>query len=212
MWLLRSTAPPAEIHPLMALRAFLPHLTTLGVWALVLAACAGPRSRETVPAWPPLEPAELGEMHNVAVSDGIWIGSEPCVADLDLAYRRGIRRVISLCAAAECPEYDLRVACESLGMQCYQISPRDPAALDEEAVDRALALLAEAESSGIRTLMFSSDGSRCAAIFAIHRVVREDMPLEEALLEARRAGLRSGDEAVVRRHAERLLADREASS
>ena len=196
----------------MALRAFLSRAPAVAAWAFVLVACVATRSRQDVPAWPPLEPAELGQMHNVAVSDGIWIGSEPSQADLDLASRRGIRRVISLCTEAECPAYDLREACRQVGMEYYEVPPRDPAVLDDAAVDRALALLAEAESGAIRTLMFCSDGSRCAAVFAIHRVVRENMPLEDALLEARRAGLRSDDEKVVRRHVARLLPGGETSS
>jgi protein tyrosine phosphatase (PTP) superfamily phosphohydrolase (DUF442 family) len=187
----------------MAFPAFSRHRLAPLVLGCALAACVSSGGRETVPAWPPLEPAELGGMHNVAVSDGIWIGSEPSEADLDLAYRRGIRRVISLCTYEERPAYDLRAACERIGLYCLEAAPTQPGVLSDTCVDRALALLGD--GSGEKTLMFCPDGSRSAAVFAIERVVREGMPLDQALLEAHRAGLPGGDDELVRAHVERLL-------
>jgi protein tyrosine phosphatase (PTP) superfamily phosphohydrolase (DUF442 family) len=171
--------------------------------ALALAGCLATGQRQTLPPWPPLRQAELGEMNNVAVSAGIWIGSQPCAADLDLAFRRRIRRVISLCAPGEEPAYDLAATCQRVGLECYTIGPRERGLLDDECVDRALALLGEDERES--TLMFCPDGSRAAAVFAIHRVVHERMPLDEALLEARRMGLRPDADEVVTRHVDRLM-------
>ncbi len=188
----------------MESRAIPRHWPASILLAVAFAACVSSGGRETVPAWPPLEAAELGGMHNVAVSDGIWIGSEPSEADLDLAYRRGIRRVISLCTFEERPAYDLRAACARIGLYCLEASPAEPDALSAGCVDRALALLGD--GSGEKTLMFCPDGSRSAAVFAIERVVREGMPLDEALLEAHRTGLPGADDHIVRVHVERLTA------
>jgi protein tyrosine phosphatase (PTP) superfamily phosphohydrolase (DUF442 family) len=54
-------------------------------------------------------------------------------------------------------------------------------------------------------LIFCGTGGRSAMFFAIHRVVDQGVPLDQALLEARRAGMKPGAPAdFVRRQTERL--------
>jgi protein tyrosine phosphatase (PTP) superfamily phosphohydrolase (DUF442 family) len=169
---------------------------------LAVSGCSSTPEGRTAPDWPELRAAELGSMHNVSVSNGLWIGGSPTEKDLDLAYRRGVRRVISLCTREEGLDYDLREVGARLGLEVHEVGPRDSDLLGEVCVDRSLALLGE--GAGVKTLMFCQDGSRCAAIFAIHRVIQAGMPLEDALFEARRAGLRPADVDKVKRHVERL--------
>jgi hypothetical protein len=53
-------------------------------------------------------------------------------------------------------------------------------------------------------LMYCGTGRRCAAFLAIHRAADLDVPLDEAIAEARRAGMRPEDEAFVQAQVERL--------
>ena len=71
-------------------------------------------------------------------------------------------------------------------------------------MDQVIDLLGETPRP--RTLLFCRDGSVSAMLFAIHRRVNEDMPLGQAIAEARRSGMRTGaeSEAFVRDHVLRL--------
>ncbi len=150
-----------------------------------------------------LASAQLGSMHNVFVYDSLWFGGAPSVEDLDLAQRRGIVRVIDMCTPEESPELDLRRECQRLNLRWHDLGLRSDGEVPESAVDLVLALLADPAQP--ETLMFCGDGSRCAMLFAIHRVVNGGIWLDDALLEARRAGMRSGvAEEFVRRQVERL--------
>lgn len=176
----------------------LPSLCLLG-----LAACTSSPQREMQSPWPPLQPAELGEMHNVAVSEGLWIGSQPCETDLDLAARRQIQRVVNLRVPELQAGFDLPQTCARLGLEYVEIGLDEDGSLSDTSVDLALGLL-EPRQPQPRTLLFCADGSRAVLIFAIHRVVHEQMPVASALAEAHRVGLRQSDDPTVQFHVQRL--------
>ena len=145
-------------------------------------------------------------MHNVFVHERVWFGGTPSAEDLDLAQRRGIEQVIDLCTPTESPEYDLRGECNRLGLRWRDIGLRSDGEIPDSAVDLVLALLVDPTEP--ETLMYCGDGSRCAMLFAIHRVVNGGVWIDDALLEARRAGMRSDSaEEFVRRQVDRLCAD-----
>jgi protein tyrosine phosphatase (PTP) superfamily phosphohydrolase (DUF442 family) len=154
----------------------------LAALGFFLAGC-GARRQEAPPAWPTLEVRELGSMRLVSFAQGLWFGSAPTPEDLELAQRRGIRRVIDLSRPGRTEVLD---AGERLNLEVVQV-PMGSETLDSADVDRVLGLLGQADSP--ETLMFCEDGSVCATLFAIHRVVHQGWPLAEALAEARRAGM-----------------------
>ncbi|MCP3919476.1 MAG: hypothetical protein GY711_28395 [bacterium] len=156
---------------------------------LVLPACRTTASHERE-AQPALESSELGTMHNVAVCDGLWFGGMPSVDDLDLARRRGVERVIAVCPVST-SELPLRATCSRLGLEWHELGLVEGNPISDEAVVRALELMGE--SPRPRTLMFCRDGSRSAMLFALHRVVNQGMKVEDALIEARRSGMRPGE-------------------
>ena len=183
-------------------------LTSSCILALALAACAGPGRRASAPAQPTLESGELGSMHNVSVSGDIWMGSSPNPADLDLAARRGIERVVDLRSdgerrvSGEAGRELVRV-CQELDLDLVEVEvPEDLTTTDALAVEQVVALLGDRDS---KTLLLCRDGRRSAVFFAIHRVVNEGISIEDALLEARRCGMPSGrDEAFLRSEVDRL--------
>lgn len=178
-------------------------LTTALLAGLAGGACHS-APEQAPPAFAPLESSELGSMHNVSVSDGLWFGGKPTIEDLDLARRRGIERIIAVTMPGELGDLDLEGTCESLDLDCVSIEIPADQVIPPQAVDQVIGLLGEMPRP--RTLLFCRDGSVSAMLFAIHRGVNEDMPLEQAIAEARRSGMRTGaeSEAFVRDHVFRL--------
>jgi hypothetical protein len=85
----------------------------------LLPACRTGDKGPVAEAWPPLETAEMGSMHNVSVSGELWLGGVPSADDLDLAKRRGILYLIDVCTPEERPGYDMQVACQELGISLF---------------------------------------------------------------------------------------------
>jgi len=173
--------------------------------ALLLAFAAGCRSSDSAPpraSYPALESSSFGTMRNVSVADQIWFGGSPGEGDLELAQRRGVHAVIDLSSPEEVCPIDVAAVCGALGLAYEKpvIASSDP--LDDELVDQVLELLEREDGEPI--LMFCGSGSRCATLLAIHRASRIGVPLEEALIEARRAGMRPQDELFVREQVQRL--------
>lgn len=175
----------------------------LGFVALSAPACRGLERDRVASDYPPVEAAELGNMHNVSVSGEIWFGGVPTSEDLDLARRRGITHVIDLCTPEERPDFEVSRACERLGFACFDPGLVAADAISDQVVDQVLAQL-NVDDRG-PTLIFCGTGGRSAMFFAVHRVVDQGVPLERALVEARRAGMKPGDsEEFVRAQVERL--------
>jgi protein tyrosine phosphatase (PTP) superfamily phosphohydrolase (DUF442 family) len=175
-------------------------------FALILcwlaAACASGKS--SLPDYPPVQSAELGSMRNVSRANGIWFGGLPTADDLDLARRRGILRVINLCSPDEKPEYALDRTLDELKFDQIDVRLVSRNDVPDAVVDKVLEALAGDDVP--KTLIFCGDGSRSAALFALHRVVNEKVPLEQALVEARSNGMRRGaPEEFVREQSIRLL-------
>ena len=177
---------------------------TLALGALIAsAACHSPRRESQSPDYPPVESADFGSMRNVSVSGRIWFGGTPDEGDLDLAQRRGIETVIDLTTPDETNGVNAAQVCARLGLEYFHLGLPNPERLTDEAVDLVLARLGRDEHG--RTLMFCGSGGRCATFLAIYRAVAVGVPVEEALVEARHAGMKPGEpEEFVRRQVERL--------
>ena len=153
--------------------------------------------------YPPMKTAEMGTMRNVCVSGPIWFGGVPATADLDLAKRRGIESVIGLCSSDPDAEAELASHTSALGMNFLSVPIKPGLRTPAGTVDLVLGKLRESKNSP--TLMYCESGGRAVMVFAVYRVVRGGIPLEEALDSARRAGMKPGEsEAFVRAQVERL--------
>lgn len=178
--------------------------------ALGLLASGGCRSSDAEPPaadYPLVESSSFGSMRNVSMSwslsSPIWFGATPGELDLELARRRGVTTVIDLSTLEEECEVDADGACRRLGISYYH--PEVPSSSDpsDELVDLVLATLARDDAEP--TLMYCGSGRRCAMFLAIFRAIYVRVPLDEALVEARRAGMRPQDEGFVRAQVERLI-------
>jgi protein tyrosine phosphatase (PTP) superfamily phosphohydrolase (DUF442 family) len=164
----------------------------LAALALAASGCraAGARVLANEYGPPPASPAALGSMRNVSVSGAVWIGSHPSASDLDLAHRRGIATVIDLSLPEEGQGYDVAATCEGLGIAYVPLGIQSACPIPEEAVDRALSELRSAQRGPV--LMFCGNGGRAAMVFAIWRALDGGIGVEEALVEARRSGMKPG--------------------
>lgn len=175
----RSSRPPRSAQLFVVLALLLP------------GACRTSPPEEEPPAYPPLVPADFGAMHNVSQTGELWIGGMPNAADLELAQRRGVQLVLDLSVSTDARTCDVAAECRKLKIAYASAGISTESRLTSGSVDLVLAELDR--TPPVPTLMFSGTGSRSAAYLAIYRVVRLGLPLEEALIEARRAGMRSGD-------------------
>ncbi len=131
----------------------------------------------------------LGSMSNVSEIDGVWIGSRPSPADLDLARRRGIGVAIDLSPPGDDAGFDLPAACATRRIAYLRLDVKKTGVPDE-TVDRVLAELRRADRGPV--LVFCSDGSRAAMMFAIWRALDGGIGVDEAIVEARRSGMKPG--------------------
>ena len=145
--------------------------------------------------------SSLGSMQNVSEIDGVWIGSLPQPADLDLARRRGISVAIDLSLPEEEPGYDLSGTCATHRIAYLHLGSRKNEIADE-SIDRVLAEVRRLDRGPV--LIFCTDGSRAAVMFAIWRALDGGIGVEEAIVEARRSGMKPGaSESFVRQQVAR---------
>ncbi len=185
---------------------FLEKTGWLAILAAMAAGCRATRDAVVTLEYgspPAVLHATFGSMHNVSVSGAFWFGSVPSEDDLDLAERRGIRTVIDLSGPDEAPEFDVASVCATLGMRFVPIDLECRDCLDDGLVDQVLAELREAHDEPL--LLYCTNGSRAAMVFAIYRCIEDGVAIEQALTEARRAGMKPGaPEHFVRRQVDRL--------
>jgi hypothetical protein len=180
---------------------------------VLTSACIGTDGDRVEATYPSIDTAKFGEINNVSKMGSIWFGAMPCVEDLDLAFRRGVKRVVDLSIASEKSEFSMAAACARLDIELLVAGMPIEGAPSDESVDLVLGWLAESyglpceagEATAIPTLMIDGSGGRCATFLAIFRAVHLDVPLGVALEEARRGGMIPGlPEEFVRTQVERL--------
>jgi protein tyrosine phosphatase (PTP) superfamily phosphohydrolase (DUF442 family) len=151
----------------------------------------------------PMRSADLGQLHSVSINSAAWIGSYPTAEDLDLARRRGIRTAIDLSAPDEAPSYDVAETCRKLGIEYVALGVENKSSIADERVDLVIGELRRRAKEPM--LLFCADSSRAAMLYAIHRSVDDGLALDQALIEARRAGMKPGHpEVFVRAQVVRL--------
>jgi protein tyrosine phosphatase (PTP) superfamily phosphohydrolase (DUF442 family) len=174
------------------------------IFIVLVGACRSTTKNHELVSYPPLVPDEFGSMHNVSCAGPIWIGGMPSSDDLELAQRRGVELVIDLSVPSEESTCEVRTQCRLFGLTYASAGLENEDQLTSESVDLVLANLRSADLPP--TLMFCGTGSRSAAYLAIYRVTELGVPLEDALVEARRAGMQVGAAAAfVRAESERIL-------
>jgi hypothetical protein len=131
-----------------------------------------------------------GQMRGVMGGGAVWISATPSREDLDLARRRGIKAAIDVSTPDEAEGQEVASACAELGIEYVTMHCDNRDRVCDELVDRVLSELRQRSHEAV--LLFSGDSSRAAMLLAIHRIVDEKLPIDRALIEARRAGMKPG--------------------
>jgi hypothetical protein len=145
-------------------------------------------------------------MENVSMCEGLWFGGGVTEADIELAFRRGVKRIFNLSFDADELAFDLESVCDSYGIELVDADLGDEESLSGEDADLALEILRDLDSRPL--LVLCEAGSNSAAFFGLWRSLDHEMPLELALDEARKVGMRPGAlEGFVRAQHARLSED-----
>ena len=136
-----------------------------------------------------LEPAELGKTANVHSCGGLFLSGQFTREDIELIKKRGIERIVTLRADGEVA-WDEKAAVEGAGLEFRSVPFRAPEALTDDVFDEVRKLL---RSPGDKTLLHCGSANRVGGVWLPYRVLDEGVPLEVALEEARKIGLRSAD-------------------
>jgi len=181
-------------------------IRTLGLLLVATALAAGCRSLDLrepeEQLWPDVVEAELGSMLNTHQCGVFWVGGRPSEEDLDLANRRGIKTIVNAATPSECVEYDLAKVCSSYELGIIDLGVSDEGITSAD-VDFFLQQIDGAPEGDV--LLFCGNGSRAAMLFAIYRATRVGVPVDEAIVEARRAGMKPGrPEEFIREQVARL--------
>ncbi len=165
----------------------------------LIGACSGPQRDDVEDSAEGfLAPAALGEMERVLAFDRFLLGGQPTESDLRLAAESGVRTVVTLRPRDE-DTFDEAALVESLGMRFLRI-PCTAATLGESEAARLDETLDERGAG--RILVHCSSGNRVGALWALRRVRRDRIPLEDAIREGKEIGLKAPAlEAFVREHA-----------
>ena len=170
---------------------------------LAVSACElfQPPAEPLPPTWSSLESSDFGAMQNVSMSEQLWFGGGVTEPDIELAFRRGVKCILNLSFRGDEASFDLKRACESFGIELADVGLIDAESLSSDEADATLEILRDMERRPL--LVFCEVGSNSAAFFALWRSLDHEMPLGEALNEARMSGMRPGalEEYVRAQHA-----------
>jgi uncharacterized protein (TIGR01244 family) len=145
-----------------------------------------PRTQDAEPA--ALREAELGSTNNVHAVGNIYLAGQPTPDDMNALTERGVKTVVCLRKPGEV-DYDEQAAVEAAGMNFVSI-PFDTAdELTDDVFDRVRATLAEHGDEPL--VLHCGRANRVGAVWMVHRVLNDGVGIDQALEEAKTAGLRT---------------------
>ncbi len=164
-------------------------LGAVGAMALVLASCETGCGRRAAPSPPSAEAASLGSAPMLLADGEIYLGGQPSREDFSEAARDGRLRVVLNYRRAEEPAgFDEAALLDDLGLEYHHLPYNGAAELTDEVFEATFRII---ESAPRPLLIHCASGNRVGAVWLAWRQLRDGYTEEEALAEARLAGLRS---------------------
>lgn len=152
-----------------------------------------------------VQKADLGKTRNAHVVGDIFLSGQFTPEDLALIQSKGIKSVISLRRPSEL-EWDEKKLVEDLDLEFKSIPFAQPDSLTDDVFDQVCVLL---KGSDGKTLLHCGSASRVGGVWIAHRVLNDNVSLEQARAEAKKIGLRSeAYEAKAIDYVKRKLADK----
>lgn len=151
----------------------------------------------TTPAWAAdaLDTKALASLPNVASpAPNIATAGRLQAKDIAVIAKAGVRHVIDLTVDSETPDFDEAVAVHNAGMQYHNLPIRGADDLTRDNAAHFDRLIAEVGSAP--TLVHCSTSNRVGALAALRAAWIQGQPVEAALAEGRRWGLKGLEPAV----------------
>jgi len=135
-----------------------------------------------------LEAAQLGQIAQLHVFDGIYLAGQPEPQDFALAKEAGVRTVLNIRHPAELGDFDEEAHVIGLGLEYVSLPWGKPEELTDEVFDRYRELLEDSERP---VLLHCGSANRVGAVWIPWRVLDGGLSFEAALEEAKTIGLRT---------------------
>jgi len=159
-----------------------------------------------VPDLSPAGPVAWSPAYSVYRGGSVWLGGPPDAAALATAKGLGLEIVVDLRGPEE-ETATTAAAVRASGLAYHSVPFPKGAPLRAEAVQRVAEIVASAAPGSV--LVHCSTGQRAAGWWASDLIMRQDMPVDQALAAARTAGLEKDTVAAgVRAFAQELQARR----
>lgn len=135
------------------------------------------------------EEVSFGIPNATRPEDGLLLGGQPTAKQLKAAAKAGYRTVIDLRPLAEDHGFDEEKAARKAKLEYTNIAVT-PDTLDAPTIKYFLTVLSNAERPA---LIHCSSGNRAGGLYYAWLVLEKGMPEEQAMEQARAAGLRAPD-------------------
>ena len=157
----------------------------LACWLLVILASVQPvAAQQDSP--PGIEPASLGKTKNVHQSGNLFFAGQFSPQDIESIAAARIGRVITLRTEGEI-DWDEEAAIKRAGIKFIEVPFRSPESLTDDVFDQIRELLNDPSET---TLFHCGSANRVGGVWLPHRVLDQGVPLEQALTEAQKIGLK----------------------
>lgn len=140
-----------------------------------------------------LEPADLGSVEQAHRAGDLYLAGQPSEDDIARWARKGYKTVVNLRSTAEMDElgWDEGRTVRVAGMDYIEVPFRSADELTDDMFYQVRKLLRDPTRRPL--VLHCASSNRVGAVWLPYRVLDEGVPMDDALDDAARAGLRSSD-------------------
>jgi uncharacterized protein (TIGR01244 family) len=166
------------------------HPITASVLCLTIAIGGRLLSAEAQKNTPELTSCSCFQANGIHEFGGVFLAGQPTPEGFAEAQKAGVRTVVNLRAASEL-DWDEKATVVALGMQYVHVPIATADALTDDVFAQMRELLKDRTKRPMLVHCFSA--GRVGAAWLAHRVLDDDLTVEEAVAEAKTIGLKKED-------------------
>jgi len=137
-----------------------------------------------------LEEIALEGVDKLHACGGIFLASQPGEGAFTALKEKGVKTVINLRKPGEEVDFDEAKALEELGLAYVALPWNGPEEMTDELIDESRRLLRDAEKP---LVLHCASSNRVGGLWIPYRVLDEGIPLDQAVAEAKQAGLKTAE-------------------
>lgn len=135
-----------------------------------------------------LEPYECGTVTRLNTLGGVFLASQPNVADIEQAAMGGIELVVNMRHESEMTDFNEKEVAEKNGMRYINLPWNGANELTDKILDEARRILREETRP---MMVHCSSANRVGAVWLAYRVLDNGISYEDALAEAKVVGMKT---------------------